>query len=309
MPIDVLIAGDANLDLVLTGDTVPRFGQAEQLLGRADLVLGSSAGICAAGLSRLDVSCAVVARVGDDRLGREFRESLKSAGVESGALVVDPEEGTGLSVHLINGDDRAILTHRGAMTRLTARDVEDAVERLSPRHVHVAGLYLLPGLLPELAGLTERLRRRGITVSVDPNDDPSGRWAHAAQWSRNCDILLPNDAELDAIAARVGVAATDSRDRAVELSRRGPRVVVKAGSAGGFVALSGELLTRHALAIEVVDTVGAGDSFDAGYLAAWLRGEDSATCLAWACVAGALSVRAAGGTAGQPTLAELLARV
>src|SRR5690606_36408050 len=135
----VLAAGDANLDLVLRGDVVPRFGQAEQLLDVADLVLGSSAGICAAGLARLGADTALVARIGDDVFGTRTRELLDDAGVDTHAVRVVAEP-TGVSVILSAPEDRAILTLTGALAGLTSAEVLAAAE--SATHVHFASYFL-----------------------------------------------------------------------------------------------------------------------------------------------------------------------
>src|SRR5688572_18321859 len=123
----VLVAGDANLDFVLQGDVVPRFGQAEQLLESAALVLGSSAGICAAGLARLGIDVSLVARIGADLFGNETRRLLSQAGVDTRTLQT-VDEGTGFSVMLSGSgsDDRAILTYPGALAGLTADEVASA---------------------------------------------------------------------------------------------------------------------------------------------------------------------------------------
>ena len=113
---DVLVVGDANPDLLLRGDVRPRFGQVEQLLTGADLVLGGSATITAAGCARLGLRTAALAAVGDDVFGRVVREALTERGVE---LLAVPAEGvpTGLSVILSPpGEDRAILTLPGTYT-------------------------------------------------------------------------------------------------------------------------------------------------------------------------------------------------
>jgi sugar/nucleoside kinase (ribokinase family) len=316
----VLVAGDANLDLVLRGDVVPRFGQAEQLLDSADLVLGSSAGICASGLARLGLDVALVARVGADVFGDQTLRLLAANGVETAAILRGGEP-TGVSVILSGVDDRAILTLTGAMAGLTAADVRSATfpepgegpGRIGQiGHLHVASYFLLPGLAAGLPALLAEARERGVTTSLDTNWDPAQAWAGVAECLPHRDVLLPNAAEAVAIARALGGEPEDAESAARLLAGHGPVVAVKDGAAGGF-AVAGELLARApGLAMDVVDTTGAGDSFDAGFLAAWLSGLDLATAVRWGTTAGSLSTRGAGGTGGQPTRAELedaLARV
>jgi sugar/nucleoside kinase (ribokinase family) len=305
----VLVAGDANLDLVLRGDVVPRFGQAEQLLDGADLVLGSSAGICAAGLARLGVDTALVARVGADVFGARTRELLADAGVDAASVAVT-DEPTGVSVILSAPDDRAILTLTGALASLTADEVLGALADTGATHLHVASFFLVPGLARELPGVLARARERGATTSLDTNWDPAERWEGVAECLPHLDALLPNAQEALALARALGDDPADAVAAAIALARRGPVVVVKDGADGGFAASpDGSVVRAPGLVLDVVDTTGAGDSFDAGFLAAWLEGHLLGEAVRWAAVAGSLSTRGAGGTGGQATRAELEARL
>jgi sugar/nucleoside kinase (ribokinase family) len=306
--VDVLVIGDANPDLLLTGDTVPRFGQAEQLLDTADLLLGGSAAIVACGLARLGVTTALAAVVGADRFGAFVLDELRGAGVDVSAVTVDGAVPTGLSVVLSEPHDRAILTLPGTIPALTATAVRQAVDRLRPRHVHVASYFLQPGLAEALPGLVDWLADRGITVSLDTNWDPSETWSGLAEILRRVAVFLPNREEALAIAAAVaGTAPAGLEEAASALSELGCRVVVKAGAEGGIAFEGGaRVAAAGGLQVTVADTTGAGDSFDAGYLAALLAGvADERERLRWAATAGSLSVRGRGGTAAQPTRAEL----
>lgn len=306
--IDVLVVGDANPDLVLTGDVVPRFGQAEQLLDSADLVLGGSAAIVAAGLARLGARTALAAVVGADRFGAFVRECLDERGVDSSPLDVRRDVGTGLTVVLSDENDRAILTRLGTIPFLRAAAVVDAVDDLHPKHVHIASYFLQPQLAGELVPLVDRLASDGITVSLDTNWDPAERWEGIDVLLGRITYLLPNVEEAIALARAVEGRPVETLDEAgVVLSSRGCRVVVKAGAAGGISYDRGKRVTAAAgLMLDVVDTTGAGDSFDAGYIAAASRGiDDEAERLRWAAVAGSLSVRALGGTGAQASLEEM----
>ncbi|MDQ0727000.1 carbohydrate kinase family protein [Microbacterium sp. W4I20] len=298
----ILVAGDANLDLVLRGDVVPRFGQAEQLLDGADLVLGSSAGICAAGLARLGVDTALVARVGADVFGDRTRELLADAGVDTAAVrVVD--EPTGISVILSAPHDRSILTLTGALSGVTAAEVLAAAEGRS--HVHFASYFLVPALAAALPEVLTELRARGVTTSLDTNWDPAERWDGISECLPLLDLLLPNAAEAIALAAAAGTRAEDAEDAARALAASGPIVVVKDGAAGGLAIVGERALRAPGLVLDVIDTTGAGDSFDAGFLASWTEHGDVQAALRWAAVAGSLSTRGAGGTGGQATRAEV----
>lgn len=307
----LLVAGDANLDLVLRGDVVPRFGQAEQLLDAADLVLGSSAGICASGLARLGTDVALVARVGQDVFGDHTLALLAGNGVDTTA-VLRTAAPTGVSVILSGVGDRAILTLTGAMAQLSAADVHSCLfpegadaDQRPFRHLHVASYFLLPELAAGLPALLAEARSRGVTTSLDTNWDPAQAWAGVANCLPHLDVFLPNGAEAVAIARTLGGKPEDAVSAARLLAGWGPVVVVKDGRAGGFAVAGDELVRAPGLAVDVVDTTGAGDSFDAGFLSAWLQGFTLATAVSWGTAAGSLSTRDAGGTGGQATRAEL----
>jgi ribokinase len=308
-PDAVLVVGDANVDLVLTGDVVPRFGQVEQLLGGAELVLGGSASIVAVGLARLGVPTWLVAVTGDDDFGRFTRGTLAHAGVNVDAMRVDPVVPTGISVILSAPSDRSILTLPGTIPLLSANDVRTAVEMSGARWVHFASPFLMPEFTAGLPALLSELKAQGIRISLDTNWDPSERWAGLDLILQHVDVLLPNRTELEAIA---GVLANgqmpDTEEPAASvIARTGARTVVKDGAEGGWsLGADGAIVRAPGLRVAVVDTTGAGDSFDSGYLASIAYEIDGeAERLRWATVAGSLSTRAAGGTGAQPTL-ELL---
>jgi sugar/nucleoside kinase (ribokinase family) len=295
----VLVVGDLNPDLLVSGDDpMPRFGQQEQY---ADMymTLGGSAGIFAAGCARLGVPTALVATVGDDDLGRVALEALRARDVDVRPVRSLPHRRTGLSIHFLRDDDRAILTEPGAMQDVS---VGDALAYLSPgpAHVHLAAVYLLPALLRDGGELIDHAHAAGATVSVDTNFDPSGRFDRP-DWLTRADILLPNEQEALGLARRVD---GDVEAAARALAMDGALVVVKRGAAGALAIRGNERHDVSAPSVTPVDAVGAGDSFDAGLVAALLAGRSVDDALLLACACGALSTRAPGGVDGQATLAE-----
>lgn len=311
-PLPVLVLGDANVDLVLRGDVVPRFGQVEQLADSGDLVLGGSASIAASGIARLGVSTSLVARVGADAFGAFALDALRRSGVDVDLVEVSPEEETGLSVILSTPDDRAILTVPGTIPTLSDARVIDILGAwpTAPGVVHTGSFFLQPRIAAGLASVYAFAQSRGWTTSLDTNWDPSERWEGVADVLGYLDILLPNRNELRAMAVALGdPAGSDDVELGVRLARRGPRVVVKDGAAGGWsVGADGHVVRASGLAVDVVDTTGAGDSFDAGYLAAVAHGvADEHERVRWATHAGSLSTLGAGGTGSQARLGELRA--
>ena len=297
---DLLVVGELNPDLVLRGgDVVPTFGQAEQVVDTADLVLGGSGAIVACGAARLDLRVAYAGVVGDDPLGAFVLERLAARGVDTTAVSRRAGEPTGLTVHLVREDgDRAMLTFLGLIPALRADDVPEAV-LAATRHVHVASPFLQHALRPGLAGLLAAARAAGATTSLDPNWDPSGRF-ELSDVLAHLDLLLPNAVELRRIAA-----CEDVEEAARRVVEAGPAVAVKLGAEGALLRdAEGVVRVPAPASPAVADAIGAGDTFDAGLLAGRLAGAPARAALALGCAAATLSLRAAGGTEAQPSRAE-----
>lgn len=299
---DVLVVGELNADLILSGDVTPQYGQAEKLIDDASLVLGSSSAIFAAGAARLGLRVAFVGKVGDDALGRFALDELRKRGVNVDGCVIDAKIKTGLSVILLRGADRAILTYSGAIGALRLDEVDQALLARA-RHVHVGSFYLLDALRPDVPALFDAAHAAGMTTSIDTNYDPTERWdGGIAAVLERTDVFLPNETELLAITRSRSV---EDGMRAFAASGPAGRVLaVKLGERGAAAQRAGEFAQAAGLRLDVVDAVGAGDSFDAGFVYGFLAGWPLERSLRLGCVCGSLSTRAAGGTGAQATLAE-----
>lgn len=300
---DILVAGEINPDLILTGDVEPQFGQVEKLLESARLTIGSSSAIFACAAARLGLKVAFVGVCGNDVFGRFMLEEMKKRQVDIDPVLVRADEQTGVSVILNRGADRAILTYPGLIPSLAADDVADVLMRTA-RHVHVASYYLQTGLQPGLAELFVRAHAHGLTTSLDTNYDPSKGWQGMASLLPHTDVFLPNEAEALAI-----VHANDVEIAAKRLAEQAGLVAVKLGARGGLACKGGEITRAESIDVDVVDSTGAGDAFDAGFLHGFLNSWALDASLRLACVCGALSMRQAGGTDGQPTLDEAMMHV
>jgi sugar/nucleoside kinase (ribokinase family) len=298
---DILVAGEINPDLILAGDVEPAFGQVEKLVDSAVLTIGSSSAIFACGAARLGLKVAFIGKCGDDVFGQFMLGEMQKRGVDTENVIVLPGQATGMCVILSRGVDRAILTHLGLIPELTAAEIS-ADLLCQVRHLHVAAYFLQTALQPGLPGLFERAHSLGLTTSLDPNYDPSGSWRGFDALLAVTDIFLPNEIEACSLT---GAEQVDQAARL--LSAQVDTLAVKLGARGALGYSHGEKFEIPSIPVNVVDTVGAGDSFDAGFIYGYLNGWPLRKTLRMAAICGALSTRAAGGTTAQATLAEVSA--
>jgi sugar/nucleoside kinase (ribokinase family) len=312
-PIELLVAGDAVPDLVL-GDIAGEiaFGQGSNMVERGVLTVGGSSAIMACGAARLGLRVAFVGVFADDAAGRFMLEELKGRGIDVSACVVLPRRTTAVCVHLVRPGaerDRAMISWRGCDQDLTAAMVRRALGG-SVRHVHVGSFYLLPKLAPSLARLFSDARAAGCTTSLDPQGDPEGRWQMGLrEVLRETDVFLPNQNEALAVAASAGAAPSGVvNERVLEtLAALGPLPVVKCGAEGALSHRGKSVVRAGAIRTVPIDTIGAGDSFDAGFVYGHMQGWQLDSTLAFAVACGSLSTRAAGGIKAQASVTEALA--
>ena len=288
---DCIIAGEVNLDLILYGlpENIPLD---RELLGSDfQMTLGSSSAILAHNLSLLGARVGFVTRVGDDDMGRIAIERLGQSPVDLSHVLSGGSAKTGVTILLPHGRTRRILTYPGAMFDLTVADL-DIDYLASARHFHLSSLFLQKGLHAGLPELLRELKRRGLTLSLDTNDDPEDRWEGVLhEILPLVDLLLPNDDEIRRIAR------TNTVEEALErLSALVPLVAVKRGSAGALVQQGSRRIAVPPLTVTPVDTIGAGDSFNAGFLSAWFAGAPPEVCAQAGNITGALSTQRPGGT-------------
>jgi sugar/nucleoside kinase (ribokinase family) len=304
-PVDVLVLGDANPDLVLRGgDLGPVSDQREAHVESAAFTVGGSGAIFACAAARLGLRVAFAGVVGDDVFGRFMRAELRARGVDTTGLLVRDGRATGVSVVLSRPDDRGTYTAPGTIADLAAEAVDRELVAAAG-HVHVASYFLQDALRPGLPGLLRDARATGATTSLDPNWDPMEAWDDGLlEALEHVDLLLPNATEAMRIAG-----ADDVEDAAAALAERTGIVAVKLGEGGAFARRGAEVARSERLHVEVLDSTGAGDAFDAGFVFGLTHGWSLERSLALANVCGGISCRAVGGVDGQATLDEALAFV
>lgn len=297
---DLLVAGEINPDLILTGDVIPAFHQTEKLVDSATLTIGSSSAIFACGAARLGLDVGFIGVCGDDVFGHFMLDEMQKRDVDVSNVIIRKDGQTGLSVILNQDADRAILTHSGLIAALRASDISDALLRKA-RHLHVASYFLQTNLQPDLPKLFRRARSLGLTTSVDTNYDPSESWIGFDELLSVTNIFLPNEKEALSLSGESNVDAAADR-----LKSRVETLAIKLGADGALGVRDGERVRVASIPVNVIDTVGAGDSFDAGFLFGYLNNWSLEKSLQLACACGALSTQRAGGTDGQPTLDEAM---
>ncbi|MGH3487456.1 MAG: carbohydrate kinase family protein [Actinopolymorphaceae bacterium] len=304
---EVLVVGELNVDIVVSGTgAVPTFGQHEQLVDDCLVTIGSSSAIFACGVRRLGHPTAMVGVVGNDLFGAMVRDALRRRQVDTSAVVVDAGLLTGVTVILNPGDDRALLTFQGSIGATRRDHVPHPLPR-GARHLHVGSVFLQRDLRPDLPRLFDDARAAGLSTSLDPNWDPAGRWVDLLPLLPHVDTVFVNAQEAAALTG--GLAPEAAAADLIRPMRPGATVVVKRGADGALAVRSGAgagSWSIPALPVEVVDTTGAGDSFDAGFIHAMLSGQSVAEGLAAGAACGSLSARASGGTDAQPDARELV---
>jgi len=289
---DITVAGELNLDLILYGlpDELPP--EREFLVDQMMLTPGGSSAIVAHNLAALGSQVGFIARIGDDQFGQIALDHLATGGVDVSKLRrMTGSTKTGLTVILQRDSWRNMVTYAGATLELNFAYL-DLDYLASSRHFHLSSFYLQRGLQSHVAKLFRRLKASGLTISLDTNDDPEDRWEGGIREAlRYVDVFLPNEREARRIAG-----ADDLEIAIAQLAAIVPVVVVKLGAQGAMAQRGPERFVSPAVGVNVVDAVGAGDSFDAGFLHQYVRGADLSACLASGNLAGALSTARPGGT-------------
>jgi len=295
----IAVIGELNLDLIVSEvPHLPELGE-EVIAGGMDLTLGSSSAILASQLARLGNNLLFISKVGGDDFGRRALEFLKLKGVSSEAIAVDESISTGLTISIAVGTERGQVTQLGCIEEMRYEDVDFDLLR-GREHLNISSFYLQRNLRPDIGRIFAQAKEMGLTTSLDTGWPHDGESIHDMDpvWP-HLDVFLPNEAEAKLLSQQ------DTVEEALStLAAKVPLVVVKLGPRGAIARRGEEVVHRQAFAVDVVDTTGAGDSCNAGFLHAYLQGADLAECLDLGSACGALSTRGAGGTTSQASLEE-----
>lgn len=299
-PPRIAVVGELNVDLVASGlERAPSFGR-EVLVDDFRVVLGSASAVFACGAAKLGHEVTFVGKVGADDFGSFCLGELRRQGVRTRHVARDARVATGVTISLSSVEDRMLVTWPGAIATLRYADIPLAALKRHA-HLHTTSYFLQTALKPAVARLHDEAHRLGLTTSFDPNTDPRDAWGDEIwQVIDRTDVLFVNDREAMRLTRR-----RQLRGALAALARRCRCAVVKLGPTGAVAACSGETVYMPGYAVACVDTTGAGDSFDAGFVSAFVEGRPLSECLERGNIAGALSSTAVGGTARQPSRTAL----
>lgn len=288
---DITIAGEINLDLILYGLPADLPLEQELLAKGLEVTLGSSSAITAHNLAALGSKVGFITRAGPDQLGAIALDRLRAVAVDVARISYSTESQTGLTVVLAHGGPRHILTYPGCMAEMSLAHL-DLDYLKSARHFHLSSYFLHRALLPEIPSLLKELKQAGLTISLDTNDDPANLWDDGIDnVLPYVDVLMPNEREACKLTGTENFA-----DAVKTLVRRVPLLVVKRGALGATGYTTNEEVSVKAIPVDVIDPVGAGDTFNSGFLHKWTQGKPLAECLAYGNLAAACSTTKPGGT-------------
>lgn len=287
----IAVVGELNVDLILERiNALPAIGK-ERIAENMTFTMGSSSAILAANAGALGLDIRFIGRVGTDVFGDFMTDALENRGVQTNFVLETPDAATGLTAIFTFEGDRGMLTYPGAMDELVIEDMPwGALEKMD--HLHLSSYYLQPGIRADCPELFRRVREMGLTTSLDTNWDPDEEWGDdVLEVLQHVDVFLPNDAEAELISGY------DNLDDAMRFLAGYAGTIVVTCGAKGVRARSGEREYHlDALPVEPVDAVGAGDSFNAGFLYEYVRRQPLEQCLQFGIVTSAFSTQESGGT-------------
>ncbi|MBL7698500.1 MAG: carbohydrate kinase family protein [Chitinophagaceae bacterium] len=291
MKYDVVVIGELNVDIIFNKvQALPEVGK-EKLAQQMMVTLGSSSAIFANNVSSLGAKVAFIGKVGKDAFGDYVLKALTSSGVDVSMVTQTEKASTGATVIMNFGEDRANLTYPGAMDSFSIENIP--LEKLKlARHLHISSYFLQPGLRKHIGMLFSEAKKLGMTTSFDPQWDPYERWdLDFENILPFVDILLPNESEL------LKFTSKSSLEEAIETLKQYIHILlVKRGNKGSVAVSNGNIISRPAyLNEEVVDAIGAGDSFNAGFIFKFLQNAPLEICHEFGNLTGYISTTACGG--------------
>ncbi|MFZ0390124.1 MAG: carbohydrate kinase family protein, partial [Calditrichia bacterium] len=297
---DIVVVGELNVDLILTGlSSLPGLGQC-RLSRDMHFTLGSASAIFASNIARLGMKVGFVGKVGADDLGNFILKSLNTRNIDTSRIIQDNRSKTGICVSMSYPEDYAMASFAGVRESFTPADVDmDYV--LKAKHLHMSSYYLQPGMQAGCAEMFRKAKKAGLSTSFDPDSDPSGKWDDSIfEVLEHVDIFLPNEKEA------LHISRSDKISAALNfLAKKTGTVVIKTGKSGAWAKNRDTTVHAGAFKVDTIDTTGAGDSFNSGFIYRFLRGSALDECMLWGNACAALSTTRLGGTDGFPDIREV----
>ena len=289
---DIIVVGELNVDLILNNiQGFPVEGK-EILADEMNLTLGSSSAIFASNISTLGAKTAFIGKIGIDTFGNLTIDSLHKRKVDTDLIIRSKDHQTGATIVLNYGEDRAMVTHQGAMAHLGIDDISEA-EIKKAKHLHVSSIFLQPLIKKDIIQIFKMAKDNGLTTSLDIQWDPEEKWdVDFKSLLPFVDVFLPNRLEL------LAITKASSIDEAIDfLMLYANHIIVKMGNEGSRGYFLNERYDVPAFKNEeVIDAIGAGDSFNAGFISKFIQGEKLEDCLRFGNLIGAINTCASGGT-------------
>lgn len=290
---DAIVIGDANIDLVVAGmSELPKPGQ-EVFVRNMSVHVGGGAALFSMALAKLGLRLAFNGILGKDGFGQYVRDHFDSYGIDT-SYILSSSIGTGISIAINPENDRSFISYLGSNAELSLKQLQmDSVAMA--KHVHLTG-YRGRRNHAEYMNAVREIRALGVTTSIDVGWDETGEWFSGIfELMGAVDVFFMNEVEA---AHYTGLA--DIQDIVRHCTQYARHIVIKLGAAGAVAAIDGKLKFRSGFQVPVVDTTGAGDSFNAGYMYGFLTGKPAEQCLLYGNACGAMSVSKAGGSTGTP---------
>lgn len=298
--LDVIVVGELNVDLILTGlPSLPEMGMCK-LSKDMHFTLGSASAIFASNISRLGLNVGFVGKIGDDEFGDFILNTLIKRKVDTSQIIKDKTAKTGICVSLSFPENYAMASYAGVRETLTLSDVN--MNYLSrARHLHMSSYYLQPGMQKGCVELFRKAKDLGLTTSLDPDSDPSGLWDESIfEVLKYVDIFLPNENEA------CHISKCDTIEKALILLNSVVKtVVIKNGEEGAWLKSNNKTIHADVFKVNVVDTTGAGDSFNSGFIYQFYKGSSIEDSILWGNACAAISTTEPGGTTAFPNLLQL----
>ena len=299
----LLVIGELNMDLILNGtQSFPELGK-EKIAADFDLTLGSSSAIFASNIARMGITTSFCGMVGKDSFGKSIISRLQDFNIDTTNISSSATHKTGLTAIIRHNNDRAMVTYPGAMEHFSIEDISPQAFE-NKHHLHISSLFLQPGLTKDLFNLIDKAKSHGLTISIDPQWDPSEEWElDFKKLVANIDFFLPNEDEF------LNIAGTNTLAEAIQKFQphlTDGAIIIKQGT-NGATYVTGQKVKQVSgyLNEKPVDTVGAGDSFNAGFIYRFLQNDAIDQCIQFGNITGAVSTTASGGTDAIQSLDEV----